>query len=203
MRPAPPAAGLRELLNVAGNRPLVVCCCRADAVKGVAYLLRAFDAALKRLPQGVMRPLLVYIGDGPERKGLEEIRDGLESRDDIFFLGYRADASGLLTEANICVVPSVWQDAFPLGVLEAMAAGKPVIGTSVGGIPEMIDDGVTGLLIPPADEEALAGALGCLLTKPALSARFGSAGRQRVAERFTQDQQLEAVTDIVGSSFPR
>jgi glycosyltransferase involved in cell wall biosynthesis len=202
-RPVPPASGLRELLNVAGDRPLVVCCCRADAVKGVAYLLRAFDAALKRLPRTLMRPVLAYIGDGPERKGLEEIRNGLDSRDDIFFVGYRANAAGLLAEANICVVPSVWQDAFPLGVLEAMAAGKPVIATSVGGIPEMVDDGVTGLLVPPADEQALAGALGCLLTNSALSARLGSAGRQRVAERFTQDQQLRAVTEIVGSCFPQ
>ena len=202
-RSAPPASGLRELLNIAGDRPLIVCCCRANAVKGVAYLLRAFDAALKRLPRTVMRPVLVYIGDGPERKRLEEIRDGLDSRDDIFFLGYRTDASGLFPEADICVVPSVWQDAFPLGVLEAMAAGKPVIGTSVGGIPEMIDDGVTGLLVPPGDEQALTGALDYLLTNPALSARFGSAGRQRVAERFTQDQQLEAVTKIVGGCFPQ
>jgi len=202
-RLAPPASGLRELLNVAADRPLVVCCCRADPVKGVAYLLRAFDAALKKLPRTGIRPVLVYIGDGPERQGLEEIRDGLDSRDDISFLGYRADASGLLTEANICVVPSVWQEAFPLGVLEAMAAGKPVIGTSVGGIPEMIDDGVTGLLVPPADEHALAEALGCLLTDPALSARLGYAGRQRVADRFTQERQLEAVTEIVGRCFPR
>ncbi|HEV2038138.1 MAG TPA: glycosyltransferase family 4 protein [Candidatus Eremiobacteraceae bacterium] len=203
MRPVAPASGLRELLNVAGDRPLVVCCCRADAVKGVAYLLRAFDAALKKLPRQVMKPILVYIGDGPELKVLEEIRNGLDSRDDIFFLGYRADTSGLLAEANICVVPSVWQDAFPLGVLEAMAAGKPVIGTSVGGIPEMIEDGVTGLLVPPADEQALAAALGSLLTEPALSARLGSAGRQRVTEQFTQDQQLEAVTAIVGRCFPQ
>jgi len=202
-RTPPPTSGLRELLNVAVDRPLVVCCCRADAVKGVAHLLRAFDAALKKLPRTVMRPVLVYIGDGPERQQLEEIRDGLDSRDDISFLGYRADASGLLGEANICVVPSVWQEAFPLGVLEAMAAGKPVIGSSVGGIPEMIDDGVTGLLVPPADEHALADALGRLLTDPALCARLGFAGRQRVAERFTQEQQLEAVTKIVGRCFPQ
>jgi len=151
------------------------------------------------LPSG---PALVYIGDGPQRKELEEARKNLDSRDDIFLVGYRADASSLLADATICVVPSLWQDAFPLGVLEAMAAGKPVLATSVGGIPEMIDDGVTGLMVPPADERALASALVRLLTNPELSARLALAGRDRVGERFTPEQQLEAITEIVGRYFP-
>jgi glycosyltransferase involved in cell wall biosynthesis len=200
----PPVSGhLRRLLDVAPDRPLIVCCCRADAVKGVAYLLRAFDTLLKSLPQPLTRPALVYIGDGPQRNELEEIRNSLDSHDDIFFVGYRANASDLLVDATICVVPSLWQDAFPLGVLESMAAGKPVIATDVGGIPEMIDNGVTGLLVPPADEQALAGALVRLLTNPELSARLALAGLQRVEERFTPEQQLEAVTRIVGRAFPQ
>jgi glycosyltransferase involved in cell wall biosynthesis len=204
VRLAASASGLlRKLISVAPDRPLIVCCCRADAVKGVAYLLRAFDAALKSLPSGLTRPVLVYIGDGPQRNELEKIRNSLDSRDNIFFVGYRADAPDLLAEAAICVVPSLWQDAFPLGVLEAMAAGKPVIATSVGGIPEMIDDGITGVLVPPADEQALASALVHLLTNPELSARLALAGRQRVAERFSPEQQLEAITEIVGRSFPQ
>lgn len=199
----PRATGhLRKLLNIAPDRPLVVCCCRADPVKGVAFLLRAFDAALKSLPKHLIRPALVYIGDGPQRNELEETRKSLDSRDDIFLVGYRADASSLLADATICVVPSLWQDAFPLGVLEAMAAGKPVLATSVGGIPEMIDDGVTGLMVPPADERALASALVRLLTNPELSARLALAGRERVGERFTPDRQLEAITEIVGRFFP-
>jgi glycosyltransferase involved in cell wall biosynthesis len=198
----PPASGrLRQLITVAPDRPLVVCCCRADAVKGVAFLLRAFNAAVRNLP--LPRPVLVYIGDGPQRPELEEIRNSLDSRDDIFFVGYRADAASLLADATICVVPSLWQDAFPLGVLEAMAAGKPVIATSVGGIPEMIDDGITGVMVAPADEDALASALVRLLTDPGLSARFASAAAQRVKDKFTPKQQLEAVTEIVGRSFAR
>ena len=204
IRSEPRASGrLRSLINVAENRPLIVCCCRADAVKGVAYLLRAFDGALKSLPQPMIKPVLVYIGDGPQREELEEIRSSLSSRDDIFFVGYRADAPSLLADATICVVPSLWQDAFPLGVLEAMAAGKPVVATSVGGIPEMIDNGVTGLMVPPADDQALAGALVRLLTNPELSARLALAGVQRVGEVFTPEKQLEAITRIVGRAFPQ
>ena len=172
-------------------------------MKGVAHLLRAFDAALKNLPQPMIKPVLVYIGDGPQREELEKIRGSLSSRDDIFFVGYRADAPSLLADATICVVPSLWQDAFPLGVLEAMAAGKPVVATSVGGIPEMIDNGVNGLMVPPADDQALAGALVRLLTNPELSARLALAGVQRVEERFTPERQLEAITGIVGRPFPQ
>jgi glycosyltransferase involved in cell wall biosynthesis len=202
VRPIHSATGrLRTLLGIDSGRTLVMCSCRADAVKGVAHLLRAFDTALKSVPPTPARPVLIYIGDGPQREELEEIRDGLASRDDIFFLGYRTDAPDLLAEADICVVPSVWQDAFPLGVMEAMAAGKPVIATSVGGIPEMVEDGITGLLVPPADEQALADALAHLLAKPELAERFGRSARQRVAERFTPEEQLDAITEVVARGF--
>jgi glycosyltransferase involved in cell wall biosynthesis len=193
---------LRELANVPSDRRLVVCCCRAHPVKGVAHLLRAFDAMCKELRPGVGSPALIYIGDGPQREELEAIRDSLDSREHVTFLGYREDASQLLAEADICVVPSVWQDALPLGVLEPMAAGKPVIGTSVGGIPEMIEDGVTGLLVAPADEQALASALNRLLTDHELAARLGAAARLRVAERFTPERQIKTLIEIVGRCFP-
>lgn len=201
LRPQTSHAGpLRAL--VGADRCLVVCSCRADAAKGVAHLLRAFDIAVKQLPPSERKPALVYIGDGPQRKELEAVRDALDSRDEIFFLGHRDDALQLLEEADICVVPSVWQDAFPLGVLEAMAAGKPVVATSVGGIPEMIEENVTGLLVPPTDDKALATAIGRLLADPGLSAKLGAAARQRVAERFTPERQLERLTTIVGRCFP-
>lgn len=198
----PPGGILRKLANVDANRTLVVCCCRASAVKGVDYLLRAFDTLHKQIPAGASRPVLIYIGDGPQLDELENIRNALSSRANIVFLGFRANASQLLMEADICVVPSVWQDAFPLGVLEPMAAGKPVIATMVGGIPEMIEDGVTGILVPPADDRALASALTRLLTNPELAARLGAAARLRVAARFTPEQQIEALIEIVGRCFP-
>jgi glycosyltransferase involved in cell wall biosynthesis len=193
---------LRGLARVASDRILIVCCCRADAVKGVSHLLRAFDVACKQLRPDARQPALVYIGDGPQRRELDAIRDSLDSSQLITFLGYREDASRLLGDADICVVPSVWQDAFPLGVLEPMAAGKPVIATMVGGIPEMIEDGVTGILVPPANDRALASALTRLLTNPELAAKLGVAARLRVAERFTPEQQIEALIRIVGRCFP-
>jgi glycosyltransferase involved in cell wall biosynthesis len=198
----PPGGILRKLANMGADRTLVVCSCRANAVKGVDHLLRAFDTLDKQIPAGASHPVMVYIGDGPQRDELESIRNALSSRDNIVFLGYHENASQLLMEADICVVPSVWQDAFPLSVLEPMAAGKPVVATAVGGIPEMIEDGVTGLLVPPADDLALSSAIRRLLNDPGLAERIGAAARQRVAERFTPALQLRTVTEIVGRCFP-
>ncbi len=197
----PSRAILRKLANVDADRTLVVCSCRANAVKGVDYLLRAFDTLHGQIPGGANHPVLIYIGDGPQRDELENIRNALSSRESIIFLGYQANASQLLMEADICIVPSVWHDAFPLSVLEPMAAGKPVIATAVGGIPEMIEDGVTGLLVPPADDLALSSAIGRLLSDRGLAERIGAAARQRVAERFTPDLQLRTITEIVGRCF--
>ena len=192
---------LRDIAGASTDQPLVVCCCRADEVKGVKHLLRAFDIACRALEQKGVRPALIYIGDGPQRGELETIRSSLASRDSITFTGYRQNATALLGEADICVVPSIWQDALPLGVLEPMASGKPVIGTSVGGIPEMIDDGVTGMIVPPGDAAALAAALVRLLQDPELCRAFGAAGRKRVAQHFTPEEQIRTLTAIVGRGF--
>jgi glycosyltransferase involved in cell wall biosynthesis len=202
LRPStPPPGALQKLTRVGSNRMLIVCCCRAHPVKGIAHLFKAFDTACRLRAKKGDSPLLVYIGNGPQRKELEAIRESLESRDDIVFLGYREDASRLLDDADICVVPSVWQDAFPLGVLEPMAAGKPVVATSVGGVPEMIENEVTGLLVPPGDSEALAAAIRRLLDNPALRAKLGAAARARVADRFKPEGQLAALTGILGNAF--
>jgi glycosyltransferase involved in cell wall biosynthesis len=196
-----PARTLHRAAGIDPDRTVVVCCCRAHAVKGVAHLLPAFDQAWKALHGDSARPALVYIGDGAQLAELTRIRETLSAREDIRFLGYRPDAADLLADADVCVVPSVWQDAFPLGVLEPMALGKPVIATAVGGIPEMVENEVTGLLIPPADEPALAGALLRLLRDPALASRLGSRARARVAERFTPDAQIDALTEILARGF--
>jgi glycosyltransferase involved in cell wall biosynthesis len=200
VRGAGDPAPLRESAGVSHGRRVVVCCCRAHPVKGVAHLLRAFDAAWRSLP-AASRPVLVYIGDGPQRAELDEIRESLAAREDVRFLGYRDDAARLLEGADLCVVPSVWEDALPLGVLEPMALGKPVVATAVGGVPEMVENGATGLLVPPGDEDALAAALLRLLRESDLALRMGERARGRVAEHFTPESQIDALAAIVGRRF--
>ena len=91
------------------------------------------------------------------------------------------------------MVPSRWYENFPYAVLEAQAAGCAVVASRIGGIPEQIDDGVDGLLVPPDNAAALRGALGRLLDAPALARKLGMAGAQRVRQRLSPDDHLHAV----------
>jgi glycosyltransferase involved in cell wall biosynthesis len=149
--------------------------------KGVEVLLEALRALRDRYPE--IR--LLIAGDGEHRAALERRAGELELGAAIRFLG-RCDAArvrGLLRGARALVVPSIYE-GMPLVVLEAMEAGVPVIASAVSGIPEVVEDGGTGWLVPPEDPEALTDALAEALADPAEALRRGSAGRRRVDERF-------------------
>jgi glycosyltransferase involved in cell wall biosynthesis len=164
-------------------------------------LFRAYDRLIAHLNDRTPRPVLLYIGDGPQMAELRALRDRLSAGPDITLAGYRPDAADILGEADICVIPSVWQDAFSLAVLEAMARGRAVIATQVGGIPELVEHEVTGLLVPSADEHALAEALARLLRDPAEIARLGEAARRRAHERFSLETQVLRLAALVEEGF--
>lgn len=185
-------ARVRAELEIAPGRPLIVCCCRAAPEKGVDHLLIAFDQLAAQVPE---RPVLAYIGDGPQLEELRALRATLNSREDIRLLGYRDNPRDYLGAADLSVVPSVWQDALPLGVLESMALAKPVVATNVGGIPEMLRHGREGLLVPPGDRQALAAALRELLSEPERARAQGVAGRSRVAMDFDPELQIRAIIE--------
>jgi glycosyltransferase involved in cell wall biosynthesis len=147
------------------------------------------------------RPALLYAGDGPERPALESLRRSLDVCDDVYLVGYRADAASLVGSADVAVVPSVWDEACPLAVLEPMARGVSVVATRVGGIPELIDDGVTGLLVPRGDERSLADRILVLLRDPARARAMGRLARLVVAERFVPERQLDALASVVSQGF--
>jgi glycosyltransferase involved in cell wall biosynthesis len=143
---------------------------------------------------------VLLVGDdleagGAFRAGLEDEAERLGVRERVVFAGYRPDATALLAELDVFVLPS-WVEGLPIVVLEAMAQRKPVVATPVGGTPELVADGETGLLVPPRDPEALAAALRRLLEDPDLARRLGEAGRARVAERFTAAQQTRRVLEL-------
>ena len=197
--PAAPATGVadqRRSLDLPADRPIIACCCRAAPEKGVHHLMRAFATARRAESGG--RPLLVYVGDGPELDRLRNLAAELDIDDDTLFVGYSREVARYLQASDIVAVPSVWQDALPLGVLEAMAVGKPVVATRVGGIPEMCRDGVEGLLVEPAAEVELGQALIRLLDSPSMRSAMGQRGRQRVADCFTPEGQVAAIVENLG-----
>jgi L-malate glycosyltransferase len=171
--------------------PLVGVVARLQPEKGVATFLKAAAHASKVSPE--VRFLVV--GDGPLREELLDLVGRVGLRERVRFLGYRADARALTGLLDVLVVPSLTEGS-PLIVLEAMAAGVPVVASAVGGIPDQVRHGVEGILVPPDDPDALAGALGALLGDPAHAHRLGEAGRRRTENEFSHEalvRRIEAV----------
>jgi glycosyltransferase involved in cell wall biosynthesis len=160
-------------------------------VKGQRELLQA----VARLPHA----RLVLAGRDLEQGGafqdaLERESERLGIRDRVEF-GFHEDVPALLESLDVVVLPS-WTEGLPVVLLEAMAHARPVVATPVGGTPELVVDGETGLLVPPRDPEALADALRRLLGDPDLARRLGEAGRERVAERFTAARQTRRILEL-------
>jgi glycosyltransferase involved in cell wall biosynthesis len=182
-------AGAVPLARHDGEPTRLVSVGRLAAPKDPHTLVRAL-AALGERPFSTQ-----IVGDGPERAAVEaEVgAHGLEGR--VELLGDRRDVPRLLADSDVFVLSSRSEGA-PLSVLEAMAAGLPVVASAVGGVPEQVADGATGLLVPPGDPAALASALERLLADPELRRRLGTAGRERVRERFDLAAVRRAHVDL-------
>lgn len=162
---------------------------RLTAVKGLSYLIQAFS----QLPETHLR--LVIAGSGDLEAELKQLCVDLGIRDRVIFPGHVSYLADLLDLYDIFVLPSL-QEACSLAGAEAMAKGKPIIGTKVGGIPEQVLDGHNGLLVPPADADALAAKLALLIAHPDLVDQFGRASRDRYDQLFTATQMLERTTHL-------
>jgi L-malate glycosyltransferase len=147
--------------------------------KGVDVLLRGFG----RLEDA--RARLVIVGDGPEQGALRALAGELGIMDRIEFAGLRDDVQDCLERADIFVHPAIWAEAFGWTIAEAMASGCPVVASRTGGIPELIEDGESGLLVEPGNPDALAAALNRLLASSELRHRLAAAARRRAEERFS------------------
>jgi len=143
----------------------------------------------------------VLIGDGRERAGLENKVDEWALRKNVLFLGHRTDVPDLLRCSDMFVLPS-WAEGLPNVVLEALAAGLPVVATRVGGIPEIIEDGANGLLVAPKDPSALAVAILRLLRDKELAERLAREGQARVCDRFSFDRVLQQVKGLYEEAQP-
>jgi len=164
---------------------------RLEPQKGTTHLI----TAMTKLPPSAAGAQLWLIGSGPDLPALsKQVADaGLENR--VHFLGPRNDVPALLKQLDLFVLPSLWE-GLPNAALEAMAAGRAVVATNVHGTPEAVRENETGLLVPPADPAALAGAIACLLADAGLRSRMGAAGRSRVAGHFSMQQMVERTQDV-------
>ena len=158
---------------------------RLHRQKGYDHLIRAMPMVQSAFP-GVK---LLILGEGEEENNLKKLADSLELTEKVIFTGLRSDVDSLLHCIEIFVLPSRWE-GLPNVLLEAMAAGKPVVATAVGGIPELVVQGVTGVLVPPQDTLALADAIKGLLSDEKRALAMGSAGRQRVQQCFSMDAMI-------------
>ncbi|HZN02441.1 MAG TPA: glycosyltransferase [Candidatus Polarisedimenticolia bacterium] len=163
--------------------------------------LRVFIAAAARVAAADPHACFVLIGDGPARAGLERKAAALGLGDRVRFLGERTDALSLLPGLDLLVQPSLWE-GFGLSVLEGMAAGVPVVATRVGGLVEVVRDGVDGVLVPPEDAPRLAEAIAALFADPELRERFGVAGRTRARAEFHVDRLVVETASLYRALLP-
>jgi glycosyltransferase involved in cell wall biosynthesis len=178
---SPDQAAARREMGAGPGELVILQVARFDYLKDHATAVRTFANVVSRIPQA----RLVLVGDGPERPGIEALVRELNLADRIRFLGTRIDVDRLLHGADLFMLTSV-SEGIPLTVIEAMAAGLPVVATDVGGLREVVADGVTGLLAPAGDAAAVAECVLQLADAPELRRAMGAAGRERAKDHFDE-----------------
>lgn len=179
----------------AADRPVVACVGRLVAEKGVDVLLRA----MTRVGRDA---LLVVAGDGADAERLRAQAAALHLGDHVRMLGRRDDVERVLAAADVVAVPSLADEGFGLAAVEAMAAGRPVVVTAAGALPEVVEHDRSGLVVPRGDEAALAGAIGRLLADRALASRLGAAGQARARDRFDLPRWVDRIVARYGELLP-
>lgn len=159
--------------------------------KGQHYLLQAARMVVDEHP----RTRFLFAGNGESRAALEQLTRDLDLEGNVTFLGVvsRERLNWLMAESDIMVLPSLWE-GLPVSIIESMAFGKPVVATNVGGNPELVSDGQSGLIVPARDPSALAIALERLVADPELRARMGTAARQRFESGHFDPGSVAAAT---------
>ena len=176
--------------------PVLVTIGRLTEQKGHRYLLRAFPDLLNTWPQ----LCCVFVGEGELQDALHRMAIDLGVERACRFVGGREDIVDILAAADLFVLPSL-SEGFPFVVLEALAMGLPVVASRVNGVPELIEDHKTGLLVSPRDPQSLAKAIRKVLSDPTVASRMGAEGRAVVQERFTVDRMVANTTAIFDAAM--
>jgi len=143
---------------------------------------------------------VVMLGNGPERAALQERARVLRVEKVVFFAGYRTDVRDLIAGCDFVILPSISHEDFPISILEAMSVSKAVIASRVAGIPEQVEDRVTGLLVEPGDVRGLSGAISELCGSQEMRETYGKNGRERFLRYFTAERSIVAYTSLYKQS---
>jgi glycosyltransferase involved in cell wall biosynthesis len=202
--------GLRRQVGLPEGVPVAASVSRLSRSKGIEHFLDAAALVSQRHPD--LHVLIVGEGvttrdhgvtpDHSYQSSLVERAKRLGLGNRVVFTGYRADVPDLLRQVSMSVMPSLTEGLSNV-VLESMAAGVPVVATRVGGTPEALEEGRTGLLVPPADPAALARAMNHLLDEPGLAAKMGVSGRRLVEEKFSMQQMVHATEQLYSDLLAR
>ncbi len=197
-RPRPKSSSLAENLGIPPTAPVV----------GIVAALRPeknhelFLAAARQVSQARPDALFLVVGDGPRRAFLQQLAADLGLADRVRFTGNRSDVPEVLSLLDVFVLSS-HMEANPLSILEAMATGKPVVATWVGSIPENVQDGKTGFLVPPGHAQSLADRILWLLAHPAEASRIGHLARQHVLAHASIQQTVAGYENLLQSLYQR
>ncbi|MFO7870637.1 MAG: glycosyltransferase [Kiritimatiellia bacterium] len=181
-----PPGDVKRMLGIGEDRRIVITVASLVGHKGHRYLLDAAVEVTTRIPEAHF----VIVGDGPLRSELERHASNSGIKDRVTFTGVRSDVRDLLEAADVFVLPSCDREGLGIALIEAMAAGKPVVATRLGGIPEVVEDGFTGLLVPPRDKASLAEGIAAMLTDSDAAAGMGSRGREAYVDRLTAAEMV-------------
>ncbi len=191
--------GWRERNGIPPQATLVTVVARLATANGVDFKgIRDFLAAARLVAPRFEHARFLLVGDGSNRPALEALAHELGLGERAIFVGFRHDIPEILGHSSVLVQPSL-TEAMSNSIQEAMAASLPVVATDVGGNPELVEDGRTGLLVPAADPAALARAIETLLGDPELRQSLGRAGRRRVVERYSLDRLIDSIETLYAS----
>ncbi len=183
---------LREDLNIDPNVFVISCVARLDPVKGHVYLVQALALLVEKYPD----VLLLLAGDGPEEDNLKKQVKSLGLQDHVRFLGVCKEVWRVLGAADVFTLTSSIREGCPLSVLEAMSMGLPVVGTRMGGIPEEVEEGITGLLVEPRTAEPLSLAFCELYSDKALRESMAKAARIRYDSYFAPQVMMDKIEKL-------
>ena len=190
---AAPAADLHADLWLPHHAPIVGNVAALVPHKGQRHLIEAAAIVLTKVPDA----RFVIAGEGELRDALERQIKERRLEKHVFLAGFRPDILSVHKAFDIFVMSSI-TEGLGTSLLDAMACGKPVVATTAGGVPEVVGDGTTGLLVPPRDHDAMAAALVTLLQDDALRRRMGLAGEARVRERFSAERMVRDTSEVYG-----